>query len=203
MPFITEEIWQAVAPHAHRKGETIMLEPYPRAADFPHDADAERAVAPVKAVILGARQIRGQLDVPRSRQMPLFVKTPNAAEWREVEANLELIKALANATEISHIEDEHTLPPTAMQMVAGHVIHAPLASLIDDPDIELARLAKRKAKTRQDLAKCEAKLANQNFVANAPPEIVEQERARIAEFKQQIAEIEEQERRVSALKSSN
>ena len=64
----------------------------------------------------------------------------------------------------------------------------------------LARLAKRKTRTRHDLAKCEGKLANQNFVANAPAEIVEQERARIAEFKQQIAEIEEQERRVALLK---
>jgi valyl-tRNA synthetase len=177
MPFITEEIWQALAPHAQSegkgKGETIMLEPYPHAADFPQAADAERAIAPVKAVILGARQIRGQLDVPRSRQMPLFVKTPSAAQWREVEANVELIRALANATEISHIEEEHTLPPTAMQIVEGHIIHAPLASLIDDPDIELARLAKRRTKIRPDLGKCEAKLGNQNFVANAPPEIVE------------------------------
>jgi valyl-tRNA synthetase len=87
-----------------------------------------------------------------------------------------------------------------MQLVDGHAVHAPLASLIDDPDAELARLAKRKAKVRQDLARSEAKLANQNFAANAPPEIVEQEHARIADFRAQIAQLEEQERRVSLLK---
>jgi valyl-tRNA synthetase len=200
MPFITEEMWQAVAPHAQRSGETIMLQPYPKPSDFPNDPDAERAITPIKAAILGARQIRGQLDVPRSRQMPLYIKTPSNAEWQEISANLDLVKVLANASEISRIEDERQLPPTAMQLVDGHVIHAPLASLIDDVDVELARLAKRKAKTRQDLTKCEAKLSNQNFVANAPPEIVEQERVRIADFKQQIGEIEEQERRVAALK---
>jgi valyl-tRNA synthetase len=72
--------------------------------------------------------------------------------------------------------------------------------LIDDPDAELARLAKRKAKTRQDLAKIEGRLANQSFVANAPAEIVEQERTRIATFKSEIAQLEEQERRVGLLK---
>jgi valyl-tRNA synthetase len=87
-----------------------------------------------------------------------------------------------------------------MQLVDGHVIHAPLSSLIDDAEVELARLAKRKVKAAQELAKFEAKLSNQNFVANAPAEIVEQDRARIADFKQQIAEIEEQERRVALLK---
>jgi valyl-tRNA synthetase len=200
MPFVTEEMWQAVAPHAQRSGETIMLQPYPKRSDFPSDPEAERAITPIKAAILGARQIRGQLDVPRSRQMPLYIKTPSNAEWQEISANLDLVKVLANVSEISRIDDERQLPPTAMQLVDGHVIHAPLASLIDDADAELARLAKRKAKTRQDLTKCEAKLSNQNFVANAPPEIVEQERARIADFKQQIGEIEEQERRVAALK---
>jgi valyl-tRNA synthetase len=202
MPFITEEIWQTIAPYARRTGETLMLQPYPRSEEFAHDADAERAIAPVKAVILGARQIRGQLDVPRSRQMPLYVKTPSAAEWHEIAANLELIKSLSNATELTLVEDEGQLPPTAMQLVEGHVVHAPLASLIDDVDVELARLAKRKIKTQQDLKKCEAKLANQNFVANAPAEIVEQERARIADFQRQIAEIEEQEKRVTALKAA-
>ena len=67
MPFITEEIWQAVAPLAGQRGETIMLQPYPRATEFPRDAAAERSIAPIKAAILGARQIRGQLDIPQSR----------------------------------------------------------------------------------------------------------------------------------------
>jgi valyl-tRNA synthetase len=201
MPFITEEMWQAVAPRAHRAGETIMLQPYPQQEEFPADPEAESAITPIKAVILGARQIRGQLDVPRSRQMPLYVKASQPEHWQEISANIELIKALANATEITQIEGEEQLPPTAMQLIEGYVVHAPLASLIDDADVELARLAKRKTKTRQDLAKCEGKLANKNFVANAPAEIVEQERARIADFKQQIAEIEEQERRVALLKA--
>lgn len=200
MPFITEEIWQAVAPLAGRKGETIMLQPYPVQTEFPRDDAAERAIAPIKAAILGARQIRGQLDVPRSRQMPLHVKAATASDWGVIESNAELIRFIANVTDIAPIADESSLPPTAMQLIDGHAIHAPLASLIDDPDAELARLAKLKTKKRQELAKFEAKLSNEKFVANAPPEIVEQERARVTEFKHDIEQIEEQERRVALLK---
>jgi valyl-tRNA synthetase len=200
MPFITEEIWRSVAPLAGRSGETIMLQPYPAGSDFPQDAAAERAIAPIKAAILGARQIRGQLDVPRSRQMPLHIKAATAADWSLIETNAELIRFLANVTELHPVADENALPPTAMQLIDGHVIHAPLASLIDDPDAELARLAKRKTKARQDLTKAEAKLTNQNFVANAPAEIVAQEQARVAEFQREIAQIAEQERRVGLLK---
>ncbi len=203
MPFITEEIWQSLARYANRSGDTIMLQPYPTGDDFPRDLEAEQAIAPIKAVVLGARQIRGQLDVPRSRQMPLFVIPPGSAEWQVISENLELIKALANATQVSRVEDEASLPPTAMQIVEGHTVHAPLSSLIDDVDVELARLAKRKAKVLQDLARSEGKLKNESFVANAPAEIVEQERARIADFKQQIAQLEEQERRVALLKRSS
>jgi valyl-tRNA synthetase len=200
MPFITEEIWQSAAPLAGRNGPTIMLQPYPQAAEFPRDEESERAIAPIKAVILGARQIRGQLDVARSRQMPLFIQAASASDWGLIQDNVELIRFLANVTEVQPVTDEGSLPPTAMQLIDGHAIHAPLASLIDDPDAELARLSKRRGKVQQDLAKCEAKLSNQNFVANAPAAVVEQERERIAEFKREIAQIEEQEKRVRSLK---
>jgi valyl-tRNA synthetase len=200
MPFLTEEIWQAVAPLAGVEGPTIMLQAYPQAEQFARDEQAEQQIAPVKAVILAARQIRGQLDVPRSRQMPIFIRTPGAAQWAIIDANQALIRFLTNATDITQVIDEATLPPTAMQLIEGYAVHAPLTSLIDDPDAELARLAKRKAKTQQELAKCESKLSNQKFVANAPADVVAQERARIAAFQHEIEQIEEQERRVAQLR---
>jgi len=200
MPFITEEIWQTVAPLAGKPGPTIMLQPYPVRSAFAADEEAEQAITPIKATILGVRQIRGQLDVARSRQIPLFIKAPSPDSWRLIEHNSALIRFLANVSDIQPVADEGTLPPTAMQLIEGHAVHAPLASLIDDPDAELNRLAKRKAKTQAEIKRCEAKLGNQNFVANAPPAVVEQERARIADFQREIAQIEEQERRVAQLK---
>jgi valyl-tRNA synthetase len=201
MPFVTEEIWQAIAPLAGRKGETIMLQAYPRESDFPIDQAAEAAIAPIKAVILGVRQIRGQLDVARSRQIPVFIKAASNEDWRLIEANADLIRSLVNISDLAAIVDESTLPPTAMQLVDGQVVHAPLASLIDDPDAELARLAKRKAKAQKELGVSEVKLSNPKFVDSAPPAVVEQERARIAERQHEIAQIEEQERRVRQLKT--
>ncbi len=200
MPFITEEIWQAVAPLTRRTGETIMLQPYPQQSEFPLDEAADAAIAPIKATVLAVRQIRGQLDVARSRQIPVFVKAASPEAWQIIDGSSALIRFLANVSELKSIENEASLPPTAMQLIDGHAVHAPLASLIDDPDAELARLSKQKAKKQQEIAKCEAKLGNQNFVANAPPAVVEQERARITDFRNEIAQIEEQERRVAQLK---
>jgi valyl-tRNA synthetase len=199
-PFITEEIWQAVAPLAGKQGATIMVQAYPSASDFPVDAVAERELALVKAAILGPRQIRGQLDVPQSRKIPVYIKTANDADWQAIDRNGALIKAAANIDSLERIVDETKLPPTALQIVDGQSIYAPLKSLIDDVDAEVARIEKRRGKTAQDLAKCEAKLANSSFVANAPAEVVEQERTRIAAMKSEIEQLAEQARRVAALK---
>jgi valyl-tRNA synthetase len=200
MPFITEEIWQAIAPLAGRKADTIMLQAYPKTIDFPIDLAADNAIAPIKAAILGPRQIRGQLDVPQSRKITLYFKAANAHDWQVIQDNLTLVQGTANVSSIIEVKDEASLPPTALQVVDGRSLYAPLKELIDDIDAELARIDKRKAKTAQELAKCENKLGNANFVANAPAEVVEQERARITAFKAELAQLEEQAKRVATLR---
>jgi valyl-tRNA synthetase len=205
MPFITEEIWQAIAPLAGKQApgnpdQTIMLQAYPKTTDFPIDASADNAIAPIKAAILGPRQIRGQLDVPQSRKITLYFKAANETDWQVIQDNLTLVQGAANVSSITEAKDEASLPPTALQVVDGRSLYAPLKELIDDIDAELARIEKRKAKTAQELTKCENKLGNANFVANAPAEVVEQERARIAAFKAELAQLEEQARRVATLR---
>jgi len=200
MPFITEEIWQAVAPLASNTGATIMLQSYPKTTDFPIDVAADNAIAPIKAAILGPRQIRGQLDVPQSRKITLYFKAAQPGDWQAIADNLTLVQGTANVSGIIEVKDETSLPPTALQVVDGRSLYAPLKELIDDIDAELARIEKRKAKTAQELTKCENKLSNDKFVANAPAEVVEQERARIAAFKAELAQFEEQARRVRGLK---
>lgn len=201
MPFITEAIWQSVAPLADKHGDTIMLQSYPKTVDFPIDVAADNAIAPIKAAILGPRQIRGQLDVPQSRKITLYFKAANAGDWQAIADNLTLVQGAANVADIIEVKDEASLPPTALQVVDGRSLYAPLKELIDDIDAELARIEKRKTKTAQELSKCENKLSNANFVANAPPEVVEQERARIAAFKAELAQFEEQAKRVATLRS--
>ena len=198
MPFITEEIWQKVAPLAGVQGPTIMRQPYPRAADFPVDAQAERDIEAVRAVVLGIRQIRGELDVPHSRATPIFVRSERPGDAAALTALAGTLARVGNLESITVVESEAELPPCAIALIDGRTVLAPFARLVDDVSAELARLEKRRAKTQQDRDKCAAKLANANFVANAPAEVVEQERARVADFDRQLAQLGEQARRLAA-----
>jgi valyl-tRNA synthetase len=199
MPFITEEIWQRVAPLAGRAGPSVMLAPYPQPADFPADEDADRQVAAFKAVVLGIRQIRGELDVPHSRATPVYVRSDRAGDGAALAALAPAIARVANLESLTVIASEAHLPPCAIAIVEGVSVLAPFARLVDDVSAEIARLDKRRAKAGQERDRCAAKLGNANFVANAPPEVVAQEQARIAEFERQLAQLGEQRRRLAAL----
>jgi len=199
MPFITEEIWQKVGPLAGRQGETIMRQAYPTASEFAPDADAERDIAVVQAVVLGIRQIRGELDVPHSRATPVYVRSDKAGDAEALAALAATIRKVANLEAIELVQSEADLPPCAIAISAGRTVLAPFDRLVDDVSAELARLDKRKAKTALERDKCAAKLANANFVANAPESVVVQERERIAEFERQLEQLGEQMRRLAAL----
>ncbi|HJY42386.1 MAG TPA: valine--tRNA ligase, partial [Steroidobacteraceae bacterium] len=199
MPFITEEIWQSVAPLAGRTGPTIMLQPYPAAEEFPQDAAAEGAIAAIKAAILGARQIRGQLDIPQSREIVIHYQSPFADDQHSLTASLGVIKAVGRIAELKVAAVGAQLPPSASASIDQRTISAPLAGLIDDPAAELARLQKRKAQAEQELGKARGKLSNPNFAASAPAHIVAGMHERIANFERQVAEVEQQEQAVRAL----
>jgi len=201
MPFITEEIWQRAAPLAGRTGPSVMLEAYPRTADFPADPDADRQVAAFKAVVLGIRQIRGELDVPHSRATPVFVRSDRDGDAAAIAALAPAIARVANLESVTLIESEADQPPCAIAIVDGRSVLAPFARLVDDVSAEIARLDKRRAKAEQERERCAAKLGNSSFVANAPAEVVAQEQARIAEFDRQLAQLGEQRRRLAALQA--
>jgi valyl-tRNA synthetase len=199
MPFITEEIWQKVGPLAGRPGATIMLQRYPTASEFPPDARAERDIATLQAVVLGIRQIRGELDVPHSRATPLYVRSDRAGDAEALRALAPTIRKVANLESIELVESEADLPPSAIAISDGRTVLAPFDRLVDDVGVELARLGKRRSKTQQERDKCAAKLANASFVANAPESVVAQERQRVGEFDRQLAQLAEQTRRLGAL----
>jgi valyl-tRNA synthetase len=202
MPFITEEIWQSVAPLAGRAtgdGKTIMLQPYPAATEFPQDAAAERAIAAIKTAILGARQIRGQLDIPQSREIVIHYQSPYEDDQHALAASMSVVKAVGKIAELRVAAVGAQLPPSASASIEQRTISAPLAGLIEDPAAELARLHKRKSKAQQDLGREEGKLNNSKFIAGAPAEIVAEVHTRIANFRRQVAEAEQQEQAVRAL----
>ncbi|HET9693317.1 MAG TPA: class I tRNA ligase family protein, partial [Steroidobacteraceae bacterium] len=199
MPFITEEIWQKVGPLAGRGGRTIMLQRYPTSGEFVPDAAAERDIAALKAVVLGIRQIRGELDVPHARATPLYVRSDRPGDVAAIASLAPTIRRVANLESIEFVESEADLPPSAIASVEGRTVLAPFERLVDDVTAELARLEKRRGKTQQERDRCAAKLANASFVANAPESVVAQERERAAEFDRQLAQLAEQVRRLSAV----
>ena len=202
MPFISDEIWQRVGPLAGRTGPSVMLQPYPRPEEFPADPDAESQVAALRAVVLGIRQIRGELDVPPSRSTPVYVRSDRAGDGEAVAALAATMARIANLDAVQMVDSEKDLPPCAIAIVDGRTVLAPFARLVDDASSELARLEKRRAKASQDLGKCVAKLGNDSFVANAPPEVVAKERERVADLERQLQQLGEQMRRLEAVSSS-
>ncbi len=173
--------------------------PIPRRADFVADADAEGQVAALQAVVLGIRQIRGELDVPHSRATPVYVRAAKPGDLDAITALATTIARVANLESVSLVQSEADLPPCAIAIVDGRTVLAPFARLVDDVSAEMARLEKRVVRTQQERDKASAKLANANFVANAPPSVVTQEHERVAEFERQLAQLGEQLRRLSAL----
>ncbi len=201
MPFITEEIWQRVGPLAGRRGPTVMLEPYPRAGDFPTDPAAERQVAALKAVVLGIRQIRGELDVPHSRATPVYVRSDREGDAEAIATLSATITRVGNLEAVTLVASESDLPPCAIAIIDGRTVLAPFTRLVDDVTAEIARLEKRRARAGQERDKCAAKLGNANFVGNAPADVVTQERERLAEFERQLQQLGEQLRRLESVQA--
>jgi valyl-tRNA synthetase len=199
MPFITEEIWQLAAPLAGRTGQTVMTQPYPTVKEFARDTDAEREIEWIRSFILGVRQIRSGMDIAPSRKLPVLLQNASAEDLSRAERHRAYLERLGGLESITPLAAGATAPQSATALVGELTILVPMAGLID-ADAEIDRLTKRIAKIREDHAKISKKLANESFVKNAPPEVVAQDRERIAEFDRQLASIEAQLERVKKLK---
>ncbi|MET0282655.1 MAG: valine--tRNA ligase [Steroidobacteraceae bacterium] len=181
MPFITDEIWRRVAPAAGVAGETIMLAPWPQAADHAADASATVDVHWMKGVILGLRQIRGEMDISPARRLSPLVQGASPADIAQFTQHAALLGRLAGIDGVRVLAAGEAAPPSAAAVVGDLTLLVPMQGLID-PAVELARLRKKRDKNQQEITRALAKLQNPNFLSNAPPEVVATERERIAQF---------------------
>jgi valyl-tRNA synthetase len=200
MPFITEEIWLRVAPLAGVAGETVMLQPYPRAADFPADEAAERATAWIQRVILGVRQIRGEMNISPAKRIPVLLKDASAEDEAYLARHRTWLERLAGVASISLLPSGAEPPQSAMALAGTLTILVPMAGLID-PNAEAERLGRLLARAQADLEKTRERLARESFVRNAPEHIVTAERARATELERTAAGLAAQLERVRGLKS--
>ncbi|MEA3410522.1 MAG: valine--tRNA ligase [Pseudomonadota bacterium] len=197
MPFITEEIWQQVAPLAGAKGDTIQRRPYPLADASLIDAGTETELEWVKTLIMGVRRIRSEMDIAPGRRLPVLLQNWSAEDRARFDRNERFIGFLAKTQSTEWLPGKEA-PESATALVGEMKILIPLAGLIDK-DAELARLEKETGKLRTNLGKSEAKLGNAGFVERAPAAIVEKERTRAAEMQSALEQLEAQAARIRKL----
>jgi valyl-tRNA synthetase len=178
MPFLTEEMWQAVtvegwgAARAQRFAESIMIAPYPRAlealVDDAAEADMERLVGVVRAV----RNLRSEYNVPPSRPIDVGLFVADAAVRARLTDVLPLMATLARAEPLALLDRPERPRNAAVESVAGVELIILLTGLIDDLGAEATRIAREVEKVVKELAGIEAKLGNPQFVERAPEEII-------------------------------
>ncbi|CAN6135034.1 ValS Valyl-tRNA synthetase [Methylophilaceae bacterium] len=174
MPFITEEIWQTIAPMSEKHGASIMLEAYPKAQADKIDEQSEAWVAQLKQMVDACRSLRGEMSISPAARVPL-VASGNA---EKLTAYAPYLKALAKLEEVSIVAD---LPEADAPVMLVDDFKLMLKVEIDVA-AEKERLGKEVARLEAEISKANAKLNNESFVARAPAEVVAQEKARVAEF---------------------
>ena len=196
MPFITEELWQRIAPLAGRDGPTIMQQPYPRAADYGQDAAALAEIAFVKSVILGVRRIRAERDIDPKKPVPVLYLggTPEQHAW--IGTNAARIATVGRVESLAATDRE---PDDAAVTVVGDLtLLVPLADLID-LRTELRKLDKTLADLDREHSRLARELDNPKFVERAPAEVVEAKRRRLADTESMLATYREQQSRYRSL----
>ncbi|AGC46234.1 valyl-tRNA synthetase [Myxococcus stipitatus DSM 14675] len=194
MPFITEEIWQKLP--MSRPTESIMIASYPEPDLALLDESAESEMAPVIAAIEGLRTIRGESNLSPATKLKAVVQSPDARTRELLERWRGYLLPLAGLSEVQ-VGPPGAKPPQAAAFVATNLeIYVPLAGLID-LDAERDRLRKEIARSEQEAASVLRKLENPNFVAKAPPDVVEKDRARVAELKERKAKLEDHLQRIA------
>ena len=180
MPFITEEVWQAL-PH---EGESIMISAWPEYSEALNFAAEEAAFSRIMDAIASVRVRRAEMNVPPSKKTTLYIETEYADDFR---AGSEYIKQLASASDV----EVGTLPALegAVQIITSAAKMAiPLAELVDR-EKELARLGREREAVEKDISMISGKLANEKFVSKAPEKVVEAERVKLTAAKDKLAKI--------------
>lgn len=198
MPFLTEEIWQTLAPMIGIGGETIMLAPYPVPNPERINEQAEADMLGLQGLIGAVRNIRGEMGLGNARLLPVLLQNATDAEKAQIARIEPLFKALAKVESITFLTDAEQ-PPLSSSSVVGHVsVFVPMKGLID-PKAELARLQKDLDKVQKQHDQIASKLANEGFVAKAPAAVVEGEKVKLAEFVDQLAKIKANMEQIAAL----
>ncbi len=198
-PFITAELWDTVAVVAGRKaadgGDSIVTAAYPQAQLGKVDPAADQWMGRLKAVVAECRRLRSEMGLNPGERVPLLTFGDEAF----VVAASPLLKALARLAEVRALADEAAFAQATQAAPVAMSGDLRLALFVAiDVEAEQARLAKEVSRLQGEITKADAKLGNAGFVARAPAAVVEQERARLADFRQSLARLQDQQTRLAA-----
>jgi valyl-tRNA synthetase len=193
IPFITEELWQKVAPVAGIPGESVSIARYPEAQMNKVDEQAIANVNQLKSLVDACRNLRGEMNVSPSTRMPLFA-LGNAEFMR---ANASVLQALAKLSEVKVFDDEAAWQAAAQAAPVAVVGETRLCLFMEvDVAAEKLRLSKEVARLQNEIIKANGKLSNEAFVAKAPPVVIAQERQRVADFEATLLKVQDQLKRL-------
>jgi valyl-tRNA synthetase len=189
IPFITEELWQKVAPVAGRAGESVSVAAYPVSQPERIDQTAEAAVAKLKGLVDACRTLRGEMNVSPATRLPLYVLGDTAF----MQANAAVLQGLAKLSEVKVFTDEAAWAAAAQAAPVAVVGEARLCLFMAiDVAAEKVRLSKEATRLEGEIAKATAKLGNEAFVVKAPPAVIDQEKKRVADFTATLDKVREQ-----------
>ena len=200
MPFISEEIWQRIAPHAGKpvEGESIMSQAWPQADAERIDEQAIRDIEWLKGIIIAVRNIRNELNLSPGKPLEVYLQNGADGDAERLEANRLFLSKLARLESITFLAAGDEAPMSAIQRVGELEVLVPMAGLIDK-DAELKRIDKEHEKQQKVITGLENKLGNEKFVGRAPADVVEKERAKLADAQAELALLESQRAKIEAL----
>jgi len=184
MPFITEELWQKIAPLAAAGGPSIMLQRYPEPRSAKIDEAAEREIGLLKQLTIACRTLRSEMNIAPSQKLPLLAQ----GERERLAAFIPYLSALARLAEVV-ILPELPAADAPVSIIGEFKL---MLKVEIDVAAERARLGKEKARVAAEIAKSDAKLDNPNFLGKAPAQVVVQEQERLARFRATLEQIEQQ-----------
>ncbi len=198
MPFITEEIWQRVAPLANIEGETIMLQPYPVADEQQINPQAVTEINWIMSFILGIRRIRGEMNIAPGKPLSVLLQNGSDSDRAILQNSLNYLLKLGRLEAIDWLDDSEAAPESAIALVGEMKILIPMAGLIDK-QAELARLEKEIQKIQKELPRIEGKLNNPNFIDKAPAAVIDKEKQKMAALQSSLSNLNDQLKKIQSL----
>lgn len=201
MPFITEEIWQRVAPQTGidtTEHSSVMLQAFPVSQSDLIDDQAEQDIEWLKTIIVGVRNIRGEMNIAPGKPLNVLFRNGSEQDKSRLDSYRTFLSKLAKLESIEWLEAGQEAPMSATALAGKMEILIPMAGLID-VEQEMARLNKEKEKLEKEQQRISGKLSNKNFTDKAPEAVVDKEKEKLEEVESTLNKVAEQIKQLESL----